>query len=111
MVDGMDGGRAMIVTTNDMKNLWPVLGSLVEIPSSAQALARYALDQKNPVTSRFAAFHALRYVDKNEMKTAGEALQVEFSSSKKAKAVVSWIEDDNQAHPNMGTMWFYNISK
>ena len=87
------------------------LESWILVPKVQLDRARYALDQKNPVNSRFAAFHALRYVDKNEMKTAGEALQVEFSSSKKAKAVVSWIEDDNQAHPNMGTMWFYNISK
>ena len=97
--------------TNDTLSIWPALYALTQIPDSAEALSAYILKTNNPADFRLAAFWALRYVDKHQLKPIGDKLTLEFSNSQRARSFISIVQEDKCPLNYSGTGEVQRISK
>jgi len=86
------GVEIPVEDTNNTRIEWPAFSALLDIPGAHNDLKAYALDKQNPAESRFAAFAALRYLDKSDCELVGKALSAEFSGSEGAQINIKAVE-------------------
>jgi hypothetical protein len=74
---------------------WPALAALCSIPGSADVLRSYSLNSSNPLRTRVASVHALRYIDPRMATSAGDSLANEFKDKPQIGRYIKAKESGN----------------